>query len=69
MTSRTSIHSYSGSVTGELFAWVEFGPPMRNRREFRGAQLFEDDLPSGHRVTYFVDASVPYVAIVHMRRL
>lgn len=57
------------AVTAELFGWVEAGPPMGNRRELRGAQLFEDDLPSGHRVTYFVDGSVPYVAIVRVRRL
>ncbi len=57
------------TVTAELFAWIEVGPPMRNRRELRGSQLFEDDLPSGHHVTYFVNASVPYVAIVRVRRL
>lgn len=57
------------AVTRRAVHVVELGPPMRNRREFRGAQLFEDDLPSGHRVTYFVVESVPYVAIVRVRRL
>ena len=56
------------AVTTQLFAWVESGPPMRNPRDLRGAQLFEDELPTGHRVSYFVDASVPYVAIVRVRR-
>ena len=55
-------------VTTELFAWVEAGPPRQNRRPVFGAPLFEDGLPSGFKVAYFVDESVPYVAVVRVRR-
>lgn len=56
------------TVTAELFAWVEAGPPRKNRRPVFGAPLFEDSLPSGFDVAYFVDESVPYVAVVRVRR-
>ena len=58
-----------GAVTADLFPWVEHGPPRENRRTLLGAKLFEDELPSGFRVAYFVDESVPYVAVVRVRRL
>jgi hypothetical protein len=56
------------TVTDELFGWVEDGPPRRNRRPIFGAPLYEDSLPSGFEVAYFVDESIPYVAIVRVRR-
>ncbi len=56
------------AVTAELFTWIEEGPPRRNRRELMGAELFEDTLPSGFRLAYFADESVPYVAVVRVRR-
>ena len=56
------------TVTAELFAWVETGPPRQNRRPVFAAPLFEDSLPSGFEVAYFVDESVPYVAVVRVRR-
>ncbi|MFP5319194.1 MAG: hypothetical protein ACLGI2_13005 [Acidimicrobiia bacterium] len=56
------------TVTAELFGWVEDGPPRQNRRLISGAPLFEDGLPSGFRVAYFVDESIPYVAVVRVRR-
>jgi len=56
------------AVTAELFAWVEAGPPRQNRRPVFGAPLFEDRLPSGFEVAYFVDAAVPYIAVVRVRR-
>jgi hypothetical protein len=30
------------TVTAELFAWAEAGPPRQNRRPVFGAPLFED---------------------------
>jgi len=33
-----------------------------------GVQLYEDQLPSGISVTYFVDEQVPYVGVVRIRR-
>ena len=56
------------TLTVELFGWVEDGPPRRNRRLIFGAPLFEDRLPSGFEVAYFVDESIPYVAVVRVRR-
>jgi hypothetical protein len=60
--------SEKATVTAELFAWVEHGPPRQNRRPLFGAPLFEDRLPSGFKVAYFVDPSIPYVAVVRVRR-
>lgn len=56
------------TVTAELFAWVETGPSRQNRRPVFGAPMFEDSLSSGFDVAYFVDESVPYVAVVRVRR-
>ena len=52
-----------------LFSWVETGPPRTNRRLVAGVEIFEDELPSGMGVTYFVDESEPYVAILQIRKL
>ena len=52
-----------------LFSWVETGPPRANRRLVAGVEIFEDELPSGIGVTYFVDESEPYVAILQVRKL
>ena len=52
-----------------LFSWVESGPPRANRRLVAGVEIFEDELPSGIGVTYFVDDSEPYVAILQVRKL
>jgi len=38
------------------------------RQVVAGVQLFEDQLPSGISVTYFVDEQVPYVGVVRVRR-
>ncbi len=56
------------AVTEELFAWVPNGPPRTKSRVVAGVELFEDQLPSGISVTYFVDEHAPYVAVVRLRR-
>ena len=56
------------SLADDLFGWVDNGPPRTKRRELGGAELFEDEVPSGFRVTYFVEESEPYVAILRVRR-
>jgi hypothetical protein len=53
----------------DLFGWVENGPPCINRRVVEGAELFEDEVPSGFVLTYFVNEIEPYVAIVRVRKL
>lgn len=58
----------SAAVTEELFAWLLNGPPRSTRQVVRGVELFEDRLPSGISITYFVDEEVPYVAVVRLRR-
>lgn len=55
-------------ITDELFAWVPNGPPRTKGQVVAGVQLFEDQLPSGISVTYFVDEQVPYVGVVRVRR-
>jgi hypothetical protein len=57
------------SLHDELFSWVETGPPMVNRRNVAGAELFEDHLPSGFLITYFVELNEPYVAILRVRKI
>ena len=58
-----------GTVAEVLFSWVETGPPRANRRLVAGVEIFEDELPSRIGVTYFVDESEPYVAILQVRKL
>lgn len=57
------------AISNELLGWVEEGPPRQNRRDLAGAETYEDRLASGYLVNYFVDESVPYVAIVRVRKL
>lgn len=51
-------------VLEEIATWVEDGPPRLNVRILRGVRLYEDHIPSGVRVTYFVEQDLPYVAIL-----
>lgn len=57
------------TLAEELFAWVEAGPPRTTSRQLAGATLFEDRLPSGLDVAYFVHEPESYVAIVRARRM
>jgi hypothetical protein len=56
------------AITDELFAWVPDGPPRTRGQLVAGVQLFEDRLPSGISVTYFINEQVPYVGVVRVRR-
>ena len=56
------------AITDELFAWVPDGPPRTRGQVVAGVQLFEDQLPSGISVTYFINEQVPYVGVVRVRR-
>lgn len=57
------------ALMADLFAWVDPGAPMTGRRTVGGAVLFEDDVPSGFRVTYFVEEPERYVGVVRVRKL
>lgn len=56
------------AVSADLFSWVENGPPRLNSRTLRGAEVFEDEILSGYRIAYYVEESVPYVAIIRVRK-
>ncbi len=56
------------AVSSDLFPWVNNGPPRGNRRMLSGVELFEDEVPCGYRVTYFVHEAEHYVAIVRVRK-
>lgn len=56
------------TVVENLFAWVEEGPPRSAPRLVGGAVLFDDRLPCGYSVSYFVDEAQRYVAVVRLRR-
>ena len=51
-----------------LFGWIETGPPRHAHRSVMGVRVFDERLPSGPVVTYFVDESVPYAAVLRVRR-
>jgi hypothetical protein len=55
------------TLNEDLFAWVEQGPPRRNMRRVMDVDIYEDQVPSGYRITYFVDDSEPYIAILRVR--
>jgi hypothetical protein len=55
-------------LADDLFVRVDDGPPRTKRRDIAGAELFEDQVRSGFLVTYFVEESEPYVAILRVRR-
>lgn len=57
------------ALADDLFAWVETGPPRANRRLVAGTEVFEDEVPSGFRVVYFVDESEPYVGVLRVRKV
>lgn len=56
------------SVVGDLFAWVEDGPPRSRSRLVGEAVLFDDPLPCGYSVSYFVNESDRYVAVLRLRK-
>lgn len=56
------------AVVEDLFAWVAEGPPRSSPRLVGGAVLFDDPLPCGFSVSYFVDEAQRYVAVVRVRR-
>ena len=43
------------AVNEDLVAWVEDGPPRRPARRLGEADMFEELLPSGFRLAYFVN--------------
>ncbi len=55
------------ALNEDLFAWVEAGPPMQNKRTLLGVEIYEDVVPSGFRITYFVHEAEPYLAILRVR--
>jgi hypothetical protein len=61
--------SERSALAEDLFRWVEVGPPRTNREAVAGAEIFEDHVPSGFTVAYFVNQSGPYVAILRVRRV
>ncbi len=59
--------SERSALNDDLFAWVDDGPPLGNRRVVFDVEMFEDLVPSGYRVTYVVNRAEPYVAILRVR--
>jgi hypothetical protein len=57
------------ALADDLFGWIETGPPRTNRRMFGDLELFEDRVASDFIVTYFVEESAPYVAILRVRTI
>lgn len=51
----------------DLFLWVVNGPPRANRRTVRDVEMFEDVVPSGYRINYFVNEAELYIAILRVR--
>jgi hypothetical protein len=42
---------------------------VRSKRTLSGAEIYEDVVRSGFRITYFVNKSEPYVAILRVRAI
>jgi hypothetical protein len=56
------------AVVEDLFAWIEDGPPRSRSRSVAGAVLFDDPLPCGYTISYFVNDADRYVAVVRLRK-
>ncbi|MDQ2727932.1 MAG: hypothetical protein M3Y91_08750 [Actinomycetota bacterium] len=56
------------ALTSDLLEWIDAGPPRINRRSLAGVELYDDRLPSGFQVVYLVDQSVPFAALLRVRR-
>lgn len=55
------------ALVSELFSWVDSGPPRDTRRDVLGVEMFDDDTPSGFRVTYVVDDDNQRILVVRIR--
>lgn len=55
------------ALVEELFAWIESGPTRSEPRLVGGAVIFSDPLVCGYTVSYFVEETDRYVAIVRLR--
>ena len=55
------------ALNEDLFVWVKSGPPQQNKRLVGQVELYEDVVPSGHRITYFVNEPETYVAVLRIR--
>ncbi len=56
------------AVEDELARWVDTGPPMRTIRRVRQADIYEDLVSGDVVVTYFVEPTGPYAAVLRVRR-
>lgn len=56
------------ALAENLLGWVAAGPPRANRRSLAGIEAFEDRVPPGLEVAYFVDEPEAYVAILRVRK-
>lgn len=56
----------ASSTRRELLAWVAAGPPRTNGRSLARIEAFEDRVPPGLNVAYFVDEREPNVAILRV---
>jgi mRNA-degrading endonuclease RelE of RelBE toxin-antitoxin system len=59
--------SERAALNEDLFLWVENGPPRANKHTVLDVEIFEDVVPSGYRIDYFVNEAEPYVAILRIR--
>ena len=56
------------TVTSEMFAWVEAGPPRSTPRDVLGVRMFDDQLLGGFRVTYVIDEEHERILVVRIRK-
>ncbi len=56
------------AVEDELARWVDAGPPMGTIRHLGQAEIYEDMVADDILVTYFVEPTVPYAAVLRVGR-
>ena len=52
----------------ELFTWVDGGPPRSSSWYVRGLVIYDQPLPCGYRISYFVEDAERYVGVIRLRR-
>lgn len=56
------------ALLDDLFGWVEDGPPRSSPWFVGGLVIYDQPLPCGYTISYFVEDTERYVGVIRVRR-